>query len=116
MPAAPFTVPTANVTHGSIRGAYEALLTSIDESYSLDPAEAAAEIQAHVSAYADVLEDAGADPAVTADAVELCQQAADMICLCRTDDNNIADNHPFIYAARALLLRARAMVGRDIVT
>jgi len=114
MPAAPFTVPTANVTHGALAGAFESLIDLLDAVYDLDPAEASAATQTHIGAYADTLSDAGADPDVTTAAVELCQNAADMICLARADGEPAT--HPYVYAARSLLLRARGIVGRDIAS
>lgn len=114
MPAAPFAVPTPTVAHAALAGAFSGLLDLLDAAYGLDPAEATAATQSHISAYVDALVDAGADPDVTDRAVGLCQEAADMICLARVD--GLGDTHPFVYAARALLLRARGIVGRDIAT
>lgn len=114
MPAAPFTVPVSNIVHGSIAGAFVATLTSLDESYGLDASEACPAIQAAIGAYSGVLADSDADPDVIANAVQFCQDAADMICLNRVDGE--PDNHQLNYAARALLLRARAIIGRDIAT
>lgn len=114
MPAAPFTVPDFTVVHGSIAGALVATHTSLDESYGLDAPEASAAIQAAIGAYSGVLADSDADPDVIATATQLCQEAADMMCLNRVDGK--PDNDPLNYAARAMLLRARAIIGRDIAT
>lgn len=114
MPAAPFSVPVANVTHGSIAGAFESLIDLLDSVYDLDVAEACAATQSHISDYKDTLAGAGAASDVTAAAVKLCQDGADMICLARSDDESAT--HPYVYAARAMLLQARAIIGRDIAS